>query len=70
MSMIEKLEKDKKKFTKTMLFEDFIQKNEMLKKVKQEKENMQSQFRKIDKYQYFPFVGSDTVEKYRRNIST
>ncbi len=50
MSMIEKLEKDKKKFTKTMLFEDFIQKNEMLKKVKQEKENMQSQFRKIDKY--------------------
>ena len=62
MSKIEKLEKDKKKFTKTMLFEDFIQKNEMLKKVKQEKENMQSQFRKIDKYQYFPFVGSDTVE--------
>ena len=62
MSMIEKLEKDKKTFTKTMLFEDFIQKNEMLKKVKQEKENMQSQFRKIDKYQYFPFVGSDTVE--------
>ncbi len=45
-----------------MLFEDFIQKNEMLKKVKQEKENMQNQFRKTDKYQYFPFVGSDTVE--------
>jgi hypothetical protein len=70
MALIEKLEKDKKNFTKTLLFEDFIQKNEMLKKVKQEKENVQTHFKKIDKYQYFPFVGSDTVEQYRRNIST
>jgi hypothetical protein len=42
----------------------------MLKKVKQEKENIKSHFKKIDKYQYFPFVGSDTVEQYRKNIST
>ena len=42
----------------------------MLKKVKEEKENLQSQYRKIDKYQYFPFVGSDTVEQYRKNINT
>lgn len=42
----------------------------MLKKVKEEKENLQTQFHKIDKYQFFPFVGSDTVEQYRKNINT
>ena len=37
--------------------------NESIKKVKQEFENTEIQFRKIDKYNYFPFIGSETIER-------
>jgi hypothetical protein len=39
--------------------------NESIKKVKQEFENTEIQFRKIDKYNYFPFIGSETIERQR-----
>lgn len=39
--------------------------NESIKKVKQEFENTEIQLRKIDKYNYFPFIGSETIERQR-----
>ena len=39
--------------------------NESIKKVKQEFENTEIQFGKIDKYNYFPFIGSETIERQR-----
>jgi hypothetical protein len=39
--------------------------NESLKKEKQDFENVETQFKKIDRYNYFPFIGSESIERQR-----
>lgn len=44
--------------------------NESIKKEKQDFENVESQFKKIDRYNYFPFIGSESIERQRAQINT
>lgn len=41
------------------------QTNESMKKVKQDFENTEIQIKKVDRYNYFPFIGSETIERQR-----
>ena len=57
------MDQRKREISKKILSDEMIITNESIKKNKQDHEHTEVQFKKIDKYNYFPFIGSETIER-------
>lgn len=62
---LENLEQARKLASVRAINQDFVYYNDNLKKEHQEKKIMSKNELKNDKYNYFPFVSGDVIEKHR-----
>jgi hypothetical protein len=65
---LEELEKQRQKFGKNAINQDFVYYNAKIQNENSEKVKIMAEKSKKDKYNYFPFVSGDLIEKHRASL--
>lgn len=67
---LESMEDQQKQIGKKLLLDDMNSTNFIKQLENQENQNLKQEIKKVDQYNYFPFVGSETVERQRSFIKS